>query len=117
MRRHRLWRNRSTSKKARRGNFPRRAWIDLALLEFKVQIRLEYLILIFRINGYGVGNSPCTVGAVDTPGIRPGDIEEYCISLHVSGCHDDALLIELGVEQFCIYLIWSQLALLLGMPL
>jgi hypothetical protein len=37
----RLPRNRSTSKKARRGNFPRRAWIDLTLLEFKIQIRLE----------------------------------------------------------------------------
>src|SRR5256886_9773971 len=58
-----------------------------------------YTTLFRSIDCYSVGNSPCTVGAVDTPGIRPSDVEEYCISQHVSGCHDDALLIQQGVEQ------------------
>ena len=89
---------RPPQKKARRGKFPRRAWIDLTLLEFKVQIRLEYLILVGRIDAY-VARSPCAVGAVDTPGIRPGDVEEYCISQHVSACQDKALMVQLAVEQ------------------
>ena len=94
----------------------RRAWIDLTGLESKIQIRLEYLILVFRIDGYGVGNSPCAVGAVDTPGIRPGDVEKYCISQHVSGCHDDALLIQLGVPQVCIDQVGIQRELFLVLP-
>ena len=47
----------TVSKKARRGKFPRRALIDLTGLEFKTQIRLEYLILIHRIDTDVVPNS------------------------------------------------------------
>ena len=69
-----------------------RPWIDLTLLEFKIQIRLEYLILVERIDGY-VASSPCAVGAVDTPGIRVGDVEEVlhqpaCIRLSGQGLAD-----------------------------
>jgi hypothetical protein len=56
-------------KKTRHGNFPWRAWIDLTKSEFKVQIRLEYLILIMWIDGNVGILSPGAVGAVDTPGI------------------------------------------------
>ena len=74
------------------------------------------MILVERIDGYGVLSSPRAEGAVDTPGIRVGDVEEYCISQHVSRCHDDALLIELGVEQVCIDQVGIQRELFLVLP-
>src|SRR2546430_1623713 len=51
------------------------------------------------------------------PGIRPSDVEEYCISQHVSGCHDDALLIQQGVEQVFCDQVRFQRELFLGLPI
>src|SRR2546430_13579513 len=76
-----------------------------------------YTTLFRSIDCYSLGNAPCTVGAVDTPGIRPSDVEEYCISQHVSGCHDDALLIQQGVEQVCIDQVRIQRELFLVLPI
>ena len=39
------------------GELSRRALIDLTVLEFKAQVRLEYLILIYRIDTDVVPNS------------------------------------------------------------
>ena len=54
--------------KNRRGSLSRRALIHLTVLEFKTQIRLEYLILIERIDT-DVADSPGAECVVDLPGI------------------------------------------------
>ena len=73
-------------------NFYRRPLIDLTLLEIKVQIRLEQLILVERIDAY-VASSPCAEAAVNTPGIRVGEVERVlhqpaCIQLSGQGLAD-----------------------------
>ncbi len=73
------------------------------------------MIFVERIDAY-VANSACAVGAVDTPSMRVGDVEEYCISQHVSGCQDEALLIELAVEQVIIAQVGIQRELFLMLP-
>ena len=85
-------------KKARRGALSRRALINLNLLEFKTQIRLEYLILIERIDT-DVAEAPGAKCVVDLPGIGVGEVEDYGISQHVPGSHSHALQVQLAVEE------------------
>src|SRR5437588_12160632 len=48
--------------------------------------------------------------------MRVGDVEEYCTSQHVSGCQDEALLIELAVDQVIIAEVGIQRELFLMLP-
>ena len=84
--------------KARGGTLSQRALINLTVLEFKTQIRLEYLILIERIDT-DVAEAPGAECVVDLPGIGVGEVEDYGISQHVPGSHSHALQVQLAVED------------------
>ena len=93
----------------------RRALINPTVLEFKIQIRLEYLILIERIDT-DVAISPGAKCVVDLPGIGVGEVEDYGISQHVPGSHSHALQVELAVEHICIDEVWVERVLILVLP-
>ena len=87
----------------------------LPLLEFETQIRLEYLILIERIDT-DVAISPGAECVVDLPGIGVGEVEDYGISQHVPGSHSHALQVQLAVEQVIINEVRIHRILVLVLP-
>jgi hypothetical protein len=71
------------------------------MLEFKRQIRLEYLILIHRIDT-NVAKAPGAECVIDLPGISVGEIEDYGISQQVPSSHSHAFHVHPNVEQVCV---------------
>src|SRR5205809_5102052 len=94
------------------GRLSRRALSDLTTLELKIQVSLEYLVLIHRIDA-DVAKTTRAECVVNSPRVGPVEVKAHSVRQHISDAHSHALQVELAVEHIRIDEVWVERVLIL----